>query len=131
MTARILPIIAALCALAVFSCDPHSDLRVVSSESAVVTDWGGKAVCDSTPCVMRVSRETCRFLDSSSGHVILEARSRGGVTLRSMPIVTCDVTDRMRLLFTFPAGGRSDCGVALYEGNAVVASISCSESLVK
>lgn len=121
----------ALCALYCISCDSNRPLRIESSEPAAVKDQGGNLVCESTPCVMRVSRETCRFFDSSSGHIILEARSLHGVTLRSMPIVTCDISGKMRLVFTFPSGGRKNCGVALYDGNTAVAGEQCRESMVK
>jgi hypothetical protein len=131
MNKQALPVIAALCALAVCSCDSHRDLRIESSEPAVVTDWGGRVVCASTPCVMRVSRETCRFNDSSSGYIILDAKSHRGVILRSMPIVTCDVSDSMRLSFTFPSGKGADCGVVLDDRGKEIARLSCKESLVK
>lgn len=121
----------ALCAPILCACSSHVDLRIESSMPAEVRDRGGRTVCASTPCVMRVSRETCRFYDSSSGYIILEAKSRGGVTLRSMPMATCDVTDGMRLSFRFPARRGPDCGVALYDGGSAASTLSCKDSLVK
>jgi hypothetical protein len=131
MNKHTLPVIVVLCLLTVCACDSHRGLRIESSEPAVVMDWGGRVVCASTPCVMRVSRETCRFYDSSSGYIILDAKSRGGVTLRSVPIVTCDVSDSMRLSFSFPAGKGADCGVVLYSGGRIASTLSCKDSLVK
>ena len=123
--------LAALSALYCMSCDSERPFRIESSAPASVADRGGRMVCTSTPCVMRVSRETCGTIDSSSGYIILEARSQDGVALRSMPIVTCDVTASMRLKFTFPSGESNDCGAVLYNGNAIVASVPCGGSLVK
>ena len=121
----------ALCATIPCACSSHVDLRIESSMPAEVSDRGGRTVCASTPCVMRVSRETCRFYDSSSGYIILEAKSRDGAVLRSMPIVTCDVKEGMRLYFRFFSGSGPDCGVTLYEGAREEFSISCKEAPVR
>jgi hypothetical protein len=119
----------ALCALAPVSCDSYRELRIESNVQAKVHDWGGNLVCASTPCVMRVSRETCRFLDSSSGYVILTARSRDGISLRSMPITTCDITNSMLIRFLFTAeGSLPECAVILYDGDREVNRLKCKDS---
>lgn len=121
----------ALAAAVPCACSPCVDLRIESNIPSKVLDRGGRTVCALTPCVMRVSRETCRFYDSSSAYIILDAESRGGVTLRSMPIVTCDVKDGMRLSFTFPSKKGRDCGVTMYGGERGEYSIPCADALVR
>ncbi|HOD15495.1 MAG TPA: hypothetical protein PK307_01160 [Spirochaetota bacterium] len=121
----------ALSAAVPCACSPCADLRIESNIPSTVLDRGGRTVCASTPCVMRVSRETCRFYNSSTGYIILDAASRGGVTLRSMPIVACDVTDGMRLSFMFPSVKGRDCGVTLYGGERGEYGIPCADALVR
>ena len=109
--------IIALSALVLCSCDSHRNMRIESNVRAEVIDWGGNLICVSTPCVMHVSRETCRFFDSSSGYIILTARSRTGILMRSMAIPTCSITDDMWIMFSFPGPGMPGLPVIRYEGD--------------
>lgn len=123
---------AVLASLFIVSCDSYRNLRIESDAGAEVRDWGGNLVCASTPCVMRVSRETCWFFDSSSGHIILTARSRAGVSLRSMAMKTCGVINGARITFVFPSvKGAMDCAVVYYDGDREVSRSGCKDSLVQ
>ena len=114
------------------SCDFHRDMRIESNMRAEVRDWGGNLVCLYTPCVMSVSRKACWFFDSSSGYIILTARSRTGISLRSMPIQTCSVTDDMWIMFSFPrAESARDCSVKLYDGDREVSRLTCEDDSKK
>jgi hypothetical protein len=117
---------------ALLSCAAYRQLSIESSVPASVIEWGGNVVCAETPCVMRVSRETCGPYDSSKGHIILTARSRIGLSMVSMAIPTCDVTDGMRLRYEFPsAGNASNCGVVLYDADRERFRLSCRDALDK
>jgi hypothetical protein len=130
-TARIFSA-AVLVLLLLGSCDSHRNLKIESNAGAEVRDWGGNIVCASTPCVMRISRETCWFFDSSSGHIILTARSRAGVSLRSMAMETCGIANGALIKFVFPASsGDVDCAVIYYEGDREIFRTRCEDSLVK
>jgi hypothetical protein len=123
-------VIVALCVQLLFSCDSHRDFRIESSMRAEVRDWGGNLVCLSTPCVMHVSRETCWFFDSSSGYILLTAWSRTGISMRSMAIPTCSITDGMWIMYSFPRSKSArDCAVILYEGDREVSRLRCEDSI--
>jgi hypothetical protein len=132
MKRLILDLLVALNALTFISCAGYRQLGIESTEPASVVDWGGAVVCARTPCVMRVSRETCGIYDSSKGHIILTARSENGLTMVSMAIPTCDVKDGMRLRYEFPSGkGVSDCAVILLDGDREQFRLPCRETLGK
>jgi hypothetical protein len=119
-----------LFSLVLCSCDSHRHLRIESNMAAEVSDWGGNRL--STPCTISISRETCWLFDSSSGYVIITARSLAGISLRSMAIPTCSVTDGMRIIFSFPhEKSAQDCAVILYDGGREVSRLSCEDALNK
>ena len=125
------PIAIVIVAAAIASCVSYRMMRIESSPAAEVRDWGGNLICATTPCVMRVSRETCGLYDSSKGYIILTARSSAGISMRSMAIKTCDITDDARVMFLFP-GDKCDagCSVRYYKGDREVYRTRCTESLV-
>jgi hypothetical protein len=123
---------AALSMQVLFSCDSYRNMPIESNMTAEVRDWGGRVICASTPCKMSVSRETCWLFDSSSGYIILTARSRDGTSMRSMPITTCEVKNSMRVKFVFPSVKNApNCAVILYDGDKEIHRLPCKDSLEK
>jgi hypothetical protein len=75
------------------SCMMVRHVVVETSLPARVTDNGGRVICERTPCTWAISRETCFGLDSSSGFVLLTARTPDGVEARSPAWRTCSLQE--------------------------------------
>jgi hypothetical protein len=61
---------------------------------------------------------------------LLSARSRTGISMRSMAIPTCSIADGMWIMFLFPRSRNArDCAVILYEGDREVSRLTCEDSI--
>ncbi len=85
------------------ACARERHVVVESSVAARVTDHGGRLVCERTPCTWTVSRATCFGLDSSSGFVLLTARTADGVEVQSPAWRTCALEEGQHLFIDFHA----------------------------
>ena len=83
-------------------CAAYRTMRFESSVPASVEDSGGKVLCVATPCDWRVSRETCGFLDSSSGWLRVRGVAADGSHLDAPPLKTCAVREGTLIRFQFP-----------------------------
>jgi hypothetical protein len=91
-----------LAAVLLGACATERHVVVESSLPARVTDNGGRVVCERTPCTWTVSRETCFGLDSSSGFVLLTARTPEGVEAHSPAWRTCSLEEGQHLFIELP-----------------------------
>jgi hypothetical protein len=99
---------AVLVAFVLLTCSCATERHVVvdSSRPARVTDTGGRVICAATPCSWTVSRETCFGLDSSSGFVLLTARTAEGREATGPAWRTCSLEEGQHLVIDFPETGR-------------------------
>jgi hypothetical protein len=98
--------LTAIALLLTCSCATQRRVVVESSLPARVTDHGGRVICEATPCTWTVSRETCFGLDSSSGFVLLTARTAGGREATGPAWRTCSLEEGQHLVIDFPDPGR-------------------------
>jgi hypothetical protein len=69
----------------------------------IIDDGPGCLICERTPCEHTISRETCRFFDSSSGHVLIRA-VLPDLQSKIIVLVTCDIEEGQRVFFDFEQG---------------------------
>ena len=70
---RFLPLVLILM-FGLSACGGTRTFTIDSSRPARIVDDGpGCLICERTPCEHTISRETCGFFDSSSGHVLIRA----------------------------------------------------------
>ena len=86
------------------ACGGTRTFTIDSSRPARIVDDGpGCLICERTPCEHTISRETCGFFDSSSGHVLIRA-VLSDLQSKIVVLVTCDIKEGQRVFFDFERG---------------------------
>jgi len=85
-------------------CGGTRSFTIESSRPAMIVDDGpGCLICERTPCEHTISWETCRFFDSSSGHVLIRA-VLPDLQSKVVVLVTCDIEEGQRVFLDFEQG---------------------------